>query len=56
MLPMTGYPEARSNPIGTGPFRFVKWVRGDRVEMARFDGYWNPFLPNLDRGDVPLYQ
>jgi peptide/nickel transport system substrate-binding protein len=49
MLPMKGYEEARSNPIGTGPFRFVKWVRGDRVEIARFDGYWNPFLPYLDR-------
>ncbi len=49
MLPMKGYEDAKSNPIGTGPFKFVKWVRGDRVEMARFDGYWNPFLPYLDR-------
>jgi peptide/nickel transport system substrate-binding protein len=49
MLPMTGYEEARSNPIGTGPFRFVKWMRGDRVEIARFNGYWNPFLPYLNR-------
>ena len=49
MLPMAGHAEARSTPIGTGPFKFVKWVRGDRVEMARFDGYWNPFLPYLDR-------
>jgi peptide/nickel transport system substrate-binding protein len=49
MLPMKGYENAKSNPIGTGPFKFVKWVRGDRVEIARFDGYWNPFLPYLDR-------
>jgi peptide/nickel transport system substrate-binding protein len=49
MRPMKGYETAKSNPIGTGPFKFVKWVRGDRVEMARFDGYWNPFLPYLDR-------
>jgi peptide/nickel transport system substrate-binding protein len=49
MLPMNGYATAQSHPIGTGPFQFVKWVRGDRVEMARFDGYWNPFLPYLDR-------
>ena len=48
MLPMKGYEKAKSNPIGTGPFQFVKWVRGDRVEMARFDGYWNPELPYLD--------
>ncbi len=48
MLPMKGGVDAKSNPIGTGPFKFVKWVRGDRVEMARFEGYWNPILPYLD--------
>ncbi len=48
MLPMKGYETAKSNPIGTGPFQFVKWVRGDRVEMTRYDGYWNPALPYLD--------
>ena len=26
--------------IGTGPFRFVRWQKGDRIELARFDGYW----------------
>jgi peptide/nickel transport system substrate-binding protein len=49
MLPMKGYKDAKSHPIGTGPFKFVKWVRGDRVEMVRFKGYWNPKLPYLDR-------
>jgi peptide/nickel transport system substrate-binding protein len=49
MLPMVGYKGAKSTPVGTGPFRFVKWVRGDRVEIARFDGYWNPELPYLDK-------
>lgn len=49
MLPMKGYETAKSSPIGTGPFQFVKWVRGDRVEVARFDGYWNPQLPYLDK-------
>jgi peptide/nickel transport system substrate-binding protein len=49
MLPMKGFENAKSNPVGTGPFRFVRWVRGDRVEMERFDGYRNPDLPYLDR-------
>lgn len=49
MLPMKGYEEAKSNPIGTGPFKFVKWNRGDSVEIARFEGYWNPELPYLDK-------
>ena len=26
--------------IGTGPFRFVSFARGDRVELARNDAYW----------------
>jgi len=26
--------------IGTGPFRFVRFARGDRVELARNDRYW----------------
>lgn len=49
MLPMKGYENANTQPVGTGPFKFVKWVRGDRVEMVRFDGYWNPKLPYLDK-------
>ncbi|MGD2271533.1 MAG: ABC transporter substrate-binding protein [Desulfobacterales bacterium] len=49
MLPMKAYGRAKSQPIGTGPFKFIKWIRGDRVEMIRFDGYWNPALPYLDK-------
>ncbi|MGD9044219.1 MAG: ABC transporter substrate-binding protein [Desulfobacterales bacterium] len=49
MLPMKGFEQAKSHPIGTGPFKFVEWVRGDRVEMVPFDGYWNPQLPYLDQ-------
>ncbi len=26
--------------IGTGPFRFVRYARGDRIELVRFDAYW----------------
>ena len=49
MLPMKGYENANTHPIGTGPFQFAKWVRGDRVDMERFAGYWNPELPYLDK-------
>lgn len=49
MLPMKGYENAKSNPIGTGPFKFDKWLQGDRVEMSRFEGYWRPELPYLDK-------
>ncbi len=26
--------------IGSGPYKFVRFLRGDRVELARFDGHW----------------
>lgn len=28
--------------IGTGPFRFVEFVPGDRIVLARNDSYWGP--------------
>jgi peptide/nickel transport system substrate-binding protein len=30
----------RANPVGTGPFRFRTWARGDRVELVRNPDYW----------------
>ncbi|MES2562153.1 MAG: ABC transporter substrate-binding protein [Pseudomonadota bacterium] len=26
--------------IGTGPFRFARWHKGSRIELARHDSYW----------------
>jgi peptide/nickel transport system substrate-binding protein len=31
--------------IGTGPFRFVRWQKGDRIELARHDAYWGAKSP-----------
>ncbi|WP_372885791.1 ABC transporter substrate-binding protein [Shimia sp.] len=30
----------KESPVGTGPFKFVEWVKGDRIEIARNDAYW----------------
>ena len=31
--------------VGTGPFKFTRWARGDRIELARNDAYWGPKSP-----------
>jgi peptide/nickel transport system substrate-binding protein len=34
--------------VGTGPYRFVRFARGEGVELARNDAYWGP-RPAWDR-------
>lgn len=40
---------ANLQPIGTGPFRFVTYRKGDFVELARNPDYFRPGLPGVDR-------
>ncbi|SFL63166.1 ABC transporter substrate-binding protein [Shimia aestuarii] len=30
----------KTNPVGTGPYKFSNWVQGDRIELMANDGYW----------------
>ena len=40
----------RTDPVGTGPFRFSSWKRGDRVELVRNPAYWaKARMPRLER-------
>jgi peptide/nickel transport system substrate-binding protein len=31
--------------IGTGPFKFVRWLKGDRIELIRNDAWWGGKVP-----------
>src|SRR4029450_11708175 len=35
--------------VGCGPFKFVEWVKGSHLAMERFDKYFQPGLPYLDK-------
>ncbi|MDB5712932.1 MAG: hypothetical protein JWO15_329 [Sphingomonadales bacterium] len=39
---------ANNAPIGTGPFRFVKWERGQYITLERNPNYWDAGKPYLD--------
>lgn len=38
-----------TNPVGCGPFKFVKWVRGSEVILEKFDDFYMEGLPYLDK-------
>ncbi len=45
----------KTNPIGTGPYRFVEWNRGRHIKLARFEGYWGA-KPQIDDVDIIFRQ
>jgi peptide/nickel transport system substrate-binding protein len=45
------------NPVGTGPFKFVNWVKDDRIILEKFKGYWDkaggPYLDKVVFRSIP---
>ena len=42
-----------SHPVGTGPFKFVRWDRGSKIVLERFDGYFKG-TPKLQRVELRI--
>ena len=45
------------NPVGTGPFTFVKWVKDDQIILAKNKDYWDkaagPYLDKVVFRSIP---
>ena len=37
-----------TNPVGTGPFKFVEWKQTDYLKVAKNENYWQKGLPKVD--------
>lgn len=40
--------DAFKNPCGTGPFKFVEWVKDDHITLEANENYWRE-RPNIDK-------
>lgn len=40
MVPLDAGAEINDTPIGTGPYKFESWSRGQSITATRFDDYW----------------
>lgn len=50
ILAQRSYGKIATNPIGTGPFKFKLWKRGESLALERFVGYWgkSPALAGVE--------
>jgi peptide/nickel transport system substrate-binding protein len=44
-----GASQLKSHPIGTGPFKFSEWRRGDSITLVKNPDYYLPGIPYLDK-------
>ncbi len=48
--------DMRTKPIGTGPFKFVEYKRGETIRVVRNPDYWKKGRPYLDAIDFKIVE
>src|SRR5581483_2761894 len=48
--------QMRTKPIGTGPFKFVEYKRGDSIRLEKNPDYWKKGRPYLDAIDIKIIE
>jgi len=39
-------------PVGTGPYKFQEWIKGDKIVFEKFDEYWGDTKPKFNKVEV----
>jgi peptide/nickel transport system substrate-binding protein len=59
VVPKEAFADLKTKPIGTGPFMFKEWIKGERVVLVKNPNYWvkgQPYLDELVFRFFPEYQ
>jgi peptide/nickel transport system substrate-binding protein len=46
--------DIEQSPIGTGPFKFVEYLPGQKLVMEKFSDYWKPGIPIIDKVEFSI--
>ena len=49
ILPEANEENVNSDPIGTGPFKYVSFKPGESLVVEKYEGYWKEGFPYLDQ-------
>ncbi|MGH2363736.1 MAG: ABC transporter substrate-binding protein, partial [Chloroflexota bacterium] len=49
-------PDAKTKIVGTGAFKFVEWVQGDHISIAKHTSFWRSGLPYLDGVRMQIFK
>ena len=43
-----------SNPVGTGPYKMIEWMRDSKVVLEKNESYWMKGLPSVDNLELVI--